>query len=445
MYVLDNPLPTVLPKGSSLEECVTFEQWLEDNCKVRSIILASMTNEIQKQYDRLDDVPSIMLRMKEVYAVIVCTKSGVKMQSFIEKLEDLKTGLDNDTYIDVILQSLPPSYDPFIINYNMNGLEKTIHELVNMLVQYEATTHKSALAVLVLDIGCGAHIYNNLQVLERSRRLSKDEMILRLGDGKAIAAKVVGSLSLVISDHIRIELKDCYYVSRKITKKPFVIQSAIANGLLDLVHTNVCGPLNTPARGGYSSFITFTDDHSRYGYVYLMKYKSEAFRRFKEYRLEVENQIGYKIKTFCRAEDEVLLEESSEAPQHDNATSFEPLVPTDGVPVLCRSTRESRPPERYGFVGCQLDNDPRTYGEAMLDIDSDKWLEATKFKMDSMGSNQVWTLVDPPKGVRPVGCKRVYKHKLGADGEVTTFKARIVAKGYTQQPPRSILRKPIRM
>ncbi|KAL0445521.1 UNVERIFIED_CONTAM: hypothetical protein Slati_1680000 [Sesamum latifolium] len=68
-YILDKPLPAILPEGSSPEECLTFEKWLEDNRKVRSIILASMTNEIQKQYDRLEDVPSIMLRMKDVYAV----------------------------------------------------------------------------------------------------------------------------------------------------------------------------------------------------------------------------------------------------------------------------------------------------------------------------------------------------------------------------------------
>ncbi|KAL0285394.1 UNVERIFIED_CONTAM: hypothetical protein Sradi_7174800 [Sesamum radiatum] len=74
---------------------------------------------------------------------------GVKMLSLVKKLENLKAGLDNDTYIDVILQSLPPSYGPFIINYNMNGLEKSIHELINMLVQYEATTPKFASAVFV--------------------------------------------------------------------------------------------------------------------------------------------------------------------------------------------------------------------------------------------------------------------------------------------------------
>ncbi|KAL0373924.1 UNVERIFIED_CONTAM: Transposon Ty2-DR3 Gag-Pol polyprotein [Sesamum radiatum] len=187
----------------------------------------------------------------------------------------------------------------------------------------------------VLDTGYGAHICNDLQMLQRSRKQSKDEMILRLGDGKAVAAEAVGSLRLVVSSHIRINLKDVYlcqiwharlgYISkdrtrrlvdsksleidnldhlptcesclkRKMTKKPFLGQSAIANGLLDLVHTDVCRPLSILARGGFSYFITFTDDHSRYGYVYLMRYKSEAFGRFKKYRLEVENQTNHKIK-----------------------------------------------------------------------------------------------------------------------------------------------------
>ncbi|KAL2252664.1 UNVERIFIED_CONTAM: hypothetical protein Sindi_0061100 [Sesamum indicum] len=74
---------------------------------------------------------------------------GIKMLSLMEKHEYLQAGLDNDTYIDVILHSLPPSYDPFVVNYNMNGLEKTINELINILVQYEATSKESAPSVLV--------------------------------------------------------------------------------------------------------------------------------------------------------------------------------------------------------------------------------------------------------------------------------------------------------
>ena len=50
------------------------------------------------------------------------------------------------------------------------------------------------------------------------------------------------------------------------------------------------------ARGGFVYFITFIDDYSQYGYLYLMSYKSEAFEKFKEFRNEVEKQLGRSIK-----------------------------------------------------------------------------------------------------------------------------------------------------
>ena len=56
-----------------------------------------------------------------------------------------------------------------------------------------------------------------------------------------------------------------------------------------------------------------------------------------------------------------------------------------------------------------------------------------KSKLDSMYSNQVWDLVKAPNGIKPIGCKWVYKRKKGIDGKVETFKARLVAKGYTQK------------
>ena len=53
--------------------------------------------------------------------------------------------------------------------------------------------------------------------------------------------------------------------------------------------------MNIEARGGYRYFLTFTDDLSRYGYIYLMKHKSE-FEKFKEFQSEVENHRNKKIK-----------------------------------------------------------------------------------------------------------------------------------------------------
>ncbi|KAL0289096.1 UNVERIFIED_CONTAM: hypothetical protein Sradi_7081100 [Sesamum radiatum] len=240
--------------------------WLEDNRKVRSIILGSMTSDIQKQYDRHDDVQSIMLRMSQIYAVpdrhirYAATKAffgtkmiegssvqehGVKMLSLVEKLKNLKANLEKEMYIDVILQSLTPSFDSFIVNYNMNGLDKDLHKLINMLVQYEATIEKSMPSVFVGEASTSKakgkragrwrrrnvrrinyckrseHSYcpplgmgkgkrkavrqswiptvklisaNGLQVVYKSRRLR--QTVLKLCNGRAVATMVVGQSRL---------------------------------------------------------------------------------------------------------------------------------------------------------------------------------------------------------------------------------------------------------
>jgi hypothetical protein len=82
----------------------------------------------------------------------------------------------------------------------------------------------------------------------------------------------------------------------KMTKTPFIGFPERASDLLELIHTDVCGPMSTTARGGFQYFITFTDYLSRYGYVYLMKHKFETFEKVKEFQNEVENQRGKKIK-----------------------------------------------------------------------------------------------------------------------------------------------------
>ena len=72
----------------------------------------------------------------------------------------------------------------------------------------------------------------------------------------------------------------------KMTKCPFKGHNERASDLLGLIHTDVCGPLSIQARGGFSYFITFTDDYSRYGYVYLMKHKSESFEKLKNSKMK---------------------------------------------------------------------------------------------------------------------------------------------------------------
>ena len=65
---------------------------------------------------------------------------------------------------------------------------------------------------------------------------------------------------------------------------------------LQLVHTDVCGPMQTQSFGGSSYFITFTDDHSRYCKTYFLRKKSEALEKFKEFKVAVEKETGMTIK-----------------------------------------------------------------------------------------------------------------------------------------------------
>ena len=67
-------------------------------------------------------------------------------------------------------------------------------------------------------------------------------------------------------------------------------------GILKIVHIDICGPFSVKSVDGYDSFITFTDDYSRFSYIYPIKERSEALDKFKIFKAKVENQHNLKIK-----------------------------------------------------------------------------------------------------------------------------------------------------
>jgi transposase InsO family protein len=69
-----------------------------------------------------------------------------------------------------------------------------------------------------------------------------------------------------------------------------------SEGLLEIIHTDICGPFTPSTLGGYKYFITFIDDFSRYGYIFLIHEKSEALDMFKIYKAEIELKQEKKIK-----------------------------------------------------------------------------------------------------------------------------------------------------
>ena len=244
----------------------------------------------------------------------------------------------------------------------------------------------------VFDTGSVAHICNSIQGLQKVRKLAKNEVVMRVGNGNGIAAQAVGIMPLRLPSGFILELNNCYFVPLlcrniisgsclvhdgysyksenngcslyckdmfygfapivgglfilnlecgndvfnvnakrlkkadtttylwhcrlghigkkrmqrlhkdgvlpsfdfesfdtceaclmgKMTKTPFMGHPERASELLEIIHSDVCGPMSTIARGGYFYFVTFTDDLSRYGYIYLMNHKSETFEKFKK-------------------------------------------------------------------------------------------------------------------------------------------------------------------
>jgi hypothetical protein len=85
------------------------------------------------------------------------------------------------------------------------------------------------------------------------------------------------------------------------------------------------------------------------------------------------------------------------------------------------------------FIVYLMDDTPKTIVEAFASPDADDWKEGVRSEIDSILSNGTWELVDRPYDCKPVGCKWVFKNKLMPDGTIDLYKAKLVAKGYTQR------------
>ena len=73
----------------------------------------------------------------------------LKMSGYCNHLIQLGVNLPDDSVIDRILQSLPPSYKSFVMNYNMQGMDKTIPELFAMLKAAEVEIKKEHQVLMV--------------------------------------------------------------------------------------------------------------------------------------------------------------------------------------------------------------------------------------------------------------------------------------------------------
>ncbi|XP_031286365.1 uncharacterized protein LOC116145058 [Pistacia vera] len=153
------------PKATQ-EAINAYRKYMDNVDIVQCIVLASLTPDLQEQHENF----SIITHLKELFqkrgryecydiskALYRCqmTKGTlvgqhvVKMIGYIHKLEILGFGMEAKLSIDLVLQSLPNSFSQFIMNFNMNSIEKSLSELLNMLKTVEKDMKKSKLVMLV--------------------------------------------------------------------------------------------------------------------------------------------------------------------------------------------------------------------------------------------------------------------------------------------------------
>jgi hypothetical protein len=69
-----------------------------------------------------------------------------------------------------------------------------------------------------------------------------------------------------------------------------------SKGILELIHSDVFGPVSISSLGKFLYYVSFIDDFSRNTWIYFLRKKSEVFHKFKEFKDLVENQTENKIK-----------------------------------------------------------------------------------------------------------------------------------------------------
>ncbi|GJY55779.1 retrotransposon protein, putative, ty1-copia subclass [Tanacetum coccineum] len=362
------------------------------------------------------------------------------------------------------------------------------------------------LVELIKKKNCGTHICNTKQGLRGERKLKQGAFYLYVGNGVHAQVEAIGSYDLVLSNGLVIFLDNCHYAPT-ITRGVVSVSCLVDNGFIQcftdygiLVSKNYVLYFNSILSDGIygidmlnlvlnvnsiyndSYFITFMDDYSRYGYVYLLKHKHEVFETFKVFRNEVEDQLGKTIMALrSDREGEYISQELKDYLK--SCGIFQQFTPpyapqlqwgvSEGGILNIYDLKQMRTIQKVhcGFI--DVVNDSKTQGvikgypketmgyyfyltpenkivvasEIPMEVKgfklpreevvpvhpkSDKWVDAMNAEMQSMKDNQVWCLVDLPPNCKTIGSKWLFKKKTDMDGIMHTYKACLVAKGYTQ-------------
>nr|AAO73268.1 putative polyprotein [Oryza sativa Japonica Group] len=422
-FVLTQPFPADLPNNAPAAQCREHERRCNEYLDISCLMLATMSPELQRQYEALND-HTIITGLRNMFEdqaraerfntskfLFACRLAEgnpvslhvIKMIGYTESLDKLGFPLSRELATDLILQSLPPRFEPFIMNFNINNLNRILAELHGMLKTAEESIKKNSNHVMVMhkrkpnnkksgqkrklnshEITSTSN--SKTKGLKRSWSLARGEVDIRVGNGARVVA--VATIKYLRSDrggeYLSLEfgnhLKECGIVPQLTppgTPQWNGVSERRNPTLLDMVRSMMSQTDLPLSFWGYApETVAFT----------LNRVPSKSV-----------DKTPYEIWTGKRP-----------------SLSFLKIWGFVKAPASQRSERIRRTPARYALLTTGqrdillLDNDdPTTYEEAMVGPDSEKWLGAMISEIESMHVNEVWSLVDPPDGVKAIECKCV--------------------------------------
>ncbi|KAK1613161.1 hypothetical protein QYE76_036834 [Lolium multiflorum] len=452
-YVLDAPLGPPPAETAPDDVKNVYQSRKIQYSQVQCAILCGLEAELQKRFENHDPC-EIVCELKAIFethaAVESCevseqffgcmmeegssvSENVLKMCGHAKKLNDLGIVIPNQLGIHRVLQSLPPSYKNFVMNYNMQCMNKELPELFSMPKTTEIEINKEHQVLMV-----------NKTTSFKKQGKSKEKGNFKKG-GKKAAAPPKKPKAGPKPDTV------CYYCKGDGHWKrncPKYLADLKSGHVKKKAYVKKLQPDKLEPKAEKCIFIGYPKEtigytfyHRSEGKVFVAKNRSFLEKEFltkevtgRKVELDevIEPSLGYQSSA---APEDVPVPPApirEEANDDDHETSNE--VATEPR----RSTRARTTPDWYDpYLNVMIvdnnDEDPATYEEAMMSPDSKKWQEAMKSEMGSMYDNKVWTLVDLPDSRKAVENKWIFKRKTDADGgNITVYKARLVAKGFRQ-------------
>jgi hypothetical protein len=404
--------------------------------------------------------------------------------SYSNRLNAIKFKVDDEWIGTFLLAGLTPEYDPLIMSITSSDKSLSGDEIKtkvhNVVYAPEISTNLVSVSKIIErghtvefkgsrceikskygDLLATAHDHGGIYKLDSAEQSAN---ITTTSHAPELWHRRVGHPGNSIAVHFKEAVTGCNSVPAteatcvpclqgKHHRSPFPKDGKRADNVLDLIHSDLRGPMENDSLGGSRYFLTLIDDHSKKIHVYFLRHKNEVSKCIKDFKIFAKNQLERKMKALRSDETNVATfelavptdDEDDEEPQTASPTATTKIPETineeEPQNMLRKTTRKPKPKKDDDYVYYKInaitheneDEDPQTPEEALNSPQSHLWKSAMEEEYKALMENGTWTLTDPKPNAKVLKTRWVFKTKSGKD-QPTLYKARLVAKGCTQIP-----------